>query len=29
MIIVGVALVAITLWFPEGLAGWFRRWKRA
>jgi branched-chain amino acid transport system permease protein len=29
MIIVGVALVAITLWFPEGLAGWFRRLRRA
>jgi len=29
MILVGVALVAITLWFPQGLAGWFRRWKRA
>ena len=28
MIIVGVALVAITLWFPAGLAGWFRRFKR-
>jgi branched-chain amino acid transport system permease protein len=28
MIIVGVALVAITLWFPAGLAGWFRRLKR-
>ena len=28
MIIVGVALVAITLWFPEGLAGWFRRKRR-
>jgi branched-chain amino acid transport system permease protein len=28
MIIVGVALVVITLWFPEGLAGWFRRLKR-
>jgi branched-chain amino acid transport system permease protein len=28
MIIVGVALVAITLWFPEGLAGWFRRLRR-
>jgi branched-chain amino acid transport system permease protein len=28
MIIVGVALVAITLWFPQGLAGWFRRLKR-
>jgi len=25
MIIVGIALVAITLWFPQGLAGWFRR----
>jgi branched-chain amino acid transport system permease protein len=29
MILVGLALVAITLWFPQGLAGWFRRWKRA
>ena len=29
MIIVGLALLAITLWFPEGLAGWFRRWRRA
>jgi branched-chain amino acid transport system permease protein len=29
MIIVGVALVAITLWFPAGLAGWFRRKRRA
>ena len=29
MIVVGVALVIITLWFPAGLAGWFRRWKRA
>jgi ABC-type branched-subunit amino acid transport system permease subunit len=24
-----VALVAITLWFPQGLAGWFRRKRRA
>jgi branched-chain amino acid transport system permease protein len=29
MIIVGLALLAITLWFPEGLAGWFRRRRRA
>jgi branched-chain amino acid transport system permease protein len=29
MILVGVALVAITLWFPEGLAGWLRRPKQA
>jgi len=27
MIVVGVALVVITLWFPAGLAGWFRRFK--
>jgi branched-chain amino acid transport system permease protein len=29
MIIVGLALVAITLWFPQGLAGWFRRKRHA
>jgi branched-chain amino acid transport system permease protein len=28
MVLVGLALVAITLWFPEGLAGWFRRLRR-
>jgi branched-chain amino acid transport system permease protein len=28
MIIVGLGLLAITLWFPEGLAGWFRRKRR-
>jgi branched-chain amino acid transport system permease protein len=27
MIVVGVALVAIILWFPSGLAGWFRRFR--
>jgi branched-chain amino acid transport system permease protein len=27
MIVVGIALVVITLWFPAGLAGWFRRFK--
>jgi ABC-type branched-subunit amino acid transport system permease subunit len=29
MIIVGLALVAITLWFPAGIAGWFLRRRRA
>ena len=28
MIIVGLALLVITLWFPEGLAGWVRRLSR-